>query len=128
MPVTINPNQSLSYTAPPSGRSSLFDVMAPGNVALVNQLGFDELLEVIVCARANPFPVEGMTASREQTVQHVRAAGYVASIFPPDHKIRKYSLGDLRLAVVAECGDSCNGPTDGWLRWLVERQQQPVNA
>ena len=123
MPVRINPDQSLSYSSPAPGRSSLYDVMAPGNVKLVNQLMFDELLEVIVCARANPFPIDGMTASREQTVAHIRKIGAVADCFPVDHKIRRHNAGDLRLAVVAECGDSCNGPTDGWLKYLVEHRQ-----
>ena len=104
------------------GRGSLFQLAAVGNCELVNQLEFDELLAIPILARLNPFPVPGFTASREKTLALLESDDLVAQYFPPDAEIRSRTLGELRKAIVYECGDSCGGPTDGWLSWLAERK------
>jgi len=110
------------------GQGSLFQVMAGGNCDLANELGFDELLAIPILAKLLPFPVPGYTAPREKALAMLEKKGLVAQIFPPDHTIRTRSLGELRKAIVFECGDSCGGPTDGWLKWLAERKRSAVVA
>jgi hypothetical protein len=121
--IRINEDQTVSANwTGAKGRGSLFQSLAVGNCANVNELTLDELLEALVCSHANPFPVAGFTGSREDTLTVVQHQGETARIFPDDHAIRQRSLGEVRKALVYECGDSCNGPLDGWLRWFADRK------
>jgi hypothetical protein len=121
--IRIHDDQTVSaHWVGAKGRGSLFQSLATGNCAVVNELTLDELLEALVCSHANPFPVAGFTGSREDTVAAIRNQGETAKIFPVDHAIRQRSLGEVRKALVYECGDSCNGPLDGWLRWFADRK------
>jgi len=123
--IRIAPDQTVStHWIGEKGRGSLFQCMAGGNCDHANCLDLDGLLEVVICAKLTPFPVPGFTASREHTLEVCRSEGWVAKIFPPDHPIRQRSLGEVRKAMVYECGDSCGGPTDSWLKWLADRAQQ----
>lgn len=110
------------------GRGSLFQCMAGGNCDYANRLDLDEILEVFICAKLTPFPVPGFTASREKTLDVCRSEGWVARIFPAEHPIRSQPLGMVRKALVLECGDSCGGPIDGWLKWLAGRKNEMVAA
>lgn len=108
------------------GRSSLFHSMAGGNCELLNRMDREQILLALVCSKINPFPISGLTGSREKTLATVDADGIVSKAFGADHAVRSIPLGELRKAMVYECGDSCNGPLDGWMRWIVENQPVAV--
>ena len=104
------------------GRSSLFMSIAPSNCHAVNILTRDELLLAFVAHKANPFPIDGVTGSREQTIQAIRNGNIVEKAFPPSHVIHSTAIGEFRRALVLMCGDSCNGPLDGWIKWVANNK------
>lgn len=123
--LTVNADDTVSAKwKGPKERGSLFQVMAEGNVKLVNRLDKIELLAVLLCVKIMPFPLGHGEQFYGEVLEKARAN--------PDAYLndtaKAMTLGDMRKALVVKAGDGCNAPTDSYLQIAVEAQKTPATV
>ena len=113
--VIINADQTVSVKwTGTTGGESLFYISAVGMAELLNRMSLDSILLALIASKVTPFPL----GDQQAVLDRIEKAGGVVKFFPLGCAFRQRSFGDLRRAIVHECGDSYGGPLDGWITWI----------
>ena len=105
------------------GRSSLYFLMAQGNAAALNMLSVEEILAAWNSSKAAPFPMgngKEIYLAALELMKKPEKEEYKAAI--------KARLGELRKALIEDCGSSCNGPLDSYITIAKEHLEEMTPA